>query len=69
MTRRRTYRSRSERLRLRGAERILVIVGAVVYALGLLGGLGLLPMPTTTAILLLALGGGLLLVATLSLVF
>lgn len=69
MTRRRVYRSRAERLRLRGAERILVIVGAVVYAVGLLGGLTLLPMPATTTILLLALGGGLLLAALLSLVF
>lgn len=56
-------------LRLYGAERVFFIVGAVVYLIGLLGSLTLLTMPLNTAILLLALGGGILLVNTLVLIF
>ncbi len=48
-----------QKVRLRGSERILFILGATLYVVGLLGGLGLLPMPSATAILLLAVGGGL----------
>ncbi|MDY0020299.1 MAG: hypothetical protein RBT47_09875 [Anaerolineae bacterium] len=68
MARKRTYTTR-QTLRLQGVERILVIFGATLYLIGLLGGLGLLPMPEFTAILLLALGGGMLLIVTLRLVF
>ncbi|HNT77909.1 MAG TPA: hypothetical protein PKH77_23085 [Anaerolineae bacterium] len=62
MTRRRSYTRHSstrQKIRLRGAERILFILGATLYVVGLIGGLGLLPMPSATAILLLAVGGGL----------
>ncbi len=40
-----------------------------MYLIGVFGGIRLLAMPTTTAILLLGVGGGLLLVITLTLVF
>ncbi len=67
---RRSSRSRATRaLRLYGAERVFFIIGAVVYLIGLLGSLSLLAMPLNTGILLLALGGGVLLVNTLVLIF
>ncbi len=73
MTRRRSTRTRRSRttgnVRLLGAERALVISGATLYLVGLFGGLGLLAMPATTTILLLAVGGGLLLALTLTLIF
>lgn len=77
MTRRRrtsSYRrsrsgSRSNSTRIRGGERILFIVGATLYVIGLFGGLNLLAMPTMTAIVLLILGGGMLLALALILVF
>lgn len=72
MTRRRSSRSRrtsQTNIRMRGAERVLFILGATLYVVGLFGGLNLLAMPTTTAILLLALGGGLLLAVALTFVF
>ncbi len=56
-------------VRMRGPERILFIIGATLYLVGLFGGINLLAIPTTTAILLLALSGGLLLVITLTLIF
>ncbi len=68
MARRRSYRTRRD-MRLRGAERPLFIVGAACYLIGVFGGLTLLPMPATTAILLLSIGGGLLFIAALSLIF
>lgn len=69
-TNRRTTRSRTSRtLRLYGAERVLFIIGAVVYFIGLLGSLSLLAMPLNTGILLLALGGGILLINTLVMIF
>ncbi|MFN2109376.1 MAG: hypothetical protein ACK2UI_06920 [Anaerolineae bacterium] len=75
MTRRRrtSYRrsrssSRSDK-RMRGAERILFIVGATLYVIGLFGGLSMLDMPTMTATMLLALGGGMLLALALMFVF
>lgn len=72
MTRRRSSRSRrSSRndLRLRGSERVVFILGATLYLVGLFGGIGLLDMPASTAILLLALGGGLQLAVSLTLIF
>lgn len=76
MTRRRTtgyrrkrYTSTRSDTRMRGAERILFIVGATLYVIGLFGGLSLLTMPTITAIVLLALGGGMLLALALLFVF
>lgn len=74
MTRRRrtSYRrSRSTRSdkRMRGAERILFVLGATLYVIGLFGGLSMLEMPTITAIMLLALGGGMLLALALMFVF
>lgn len=67
MTRRRS--SRTRRISLQGAERLLFIVGAVLYVVGLFGSVGLLPMPIGTAVLLLALGGGMQFIVTLTLVF
>ncbi|MBN1262144.1 MAG: hypothetical protein JXB35_15810 [Anaerolineae bacterium] len=69
MTRKQSYRTRSGHLRLHGAERVLFIVGAVFYAVGLLGALNFLVMPVSTAIILLAIGGGIQLVNTLILIF
>jgi hypothetical protein len=63
-----TRRSRRY-LRLRGAERPIFIVGATLYLIGLFGGINLLTMPTTTAITLLSVGGGMLLITTLSLIW
>jgi cyanate permease len=74
MTRRRYSRSprrstSSNTLRIRGVERVLFILGATLYLVGVFGGIHLLAMPTTTAILLLGIGGGLLLIITLTLIF
>ena len=71
MTRRRSSRSARSRssLRMRGAERVLFILAATLYVVGLFGGVGLLTMPAPTAILLLALGGGLQLAVSLTLIF
>lgn len=66
--RRRRYSTRSDK-RMRGAERILFVVGATLYVIGLFGGLSMLAMPTMTAIMLLALGGGMLLALALMFVF
>lgn len=60
--------TRSDR-RMRGAERILFILGAVLYVIGLFGGLGLVAMPAMTTIVLLLLGGGMLLALALIFVF
>ena len=54
---------------MRGTERVVFILGATLYLVGLFGGVNLMPMPSSTAILLLALGGGLQLVVTLTLIF
>lgn len=67
MTRRRSSRSR-HRIRLEAWERISFILGATVYMVGLFGGLRLLAMPAGTAVILLAVGGGLQLLVTLRLV-
>jgi uncharacterized membrane protein YiaA len=68
MARRRSSRSRRA-VRLGTVERLLFIGGATLYLIGLFGGMRLLDMATTTALFLLALGGGLQLIVTLSLVF
>ncbi len=65
MTRRSSRYTR--KLRLGGADRPVFIAGAVLYLVGLFGGLHLLSMPESTVILLLAVSGGLLLVTTFSL--
>ncbi len=74
MTRRRYSRSprRStayNTVRIRGVERILFILGAILYLIGVFGGIKLLAMPASTSILLLGIGGGLLLIITLTLIF
>jgi len=66
--RRSRYSSRNDK-RMRGAERILFIVGATLYVVGLFGGLSMLEMPAMTATMLLALGGGMLLALALMFVF
>jgi len=68
MARRRSSRY-GNNIRLRGIERVLMILGATIYVVGMLGGFHFLPMPDRTAILLLIVGGGLLLVNMLGLVF
>ena len=65
MTRRSSRYTR--KLRLGGAERTVFIAGAVLYLVGLFGGLHLLSMPASTVILLLAVSGGLLLITTFGL--
>ena len=70
---RRTSYPRSSRssatMRIRGVERALFVLGAMLYLIGVFGGINLVTMPATTAILLLGLGGGLLLIITLTLIF
>jgi len=70
---RRTGYSRSPRrsttMRIRGVERVLFILGAMLYLIGVFGGINLLAMPATTTILLLGIGGGLLFIITLTLIF
>jgi len=56
-------------VRLTAVERVLFILGASVYIVGLFGGVGLLPMPLSTAVTLLAVGGGLQLTVTLLSIF
>ena len=56
-------------MRLRGAERFLFIVGAVLYVIGLFGGTQLLTIPMNTAIFLLVVGGGMLLIVNLAILF
>ncbi|MCU0521063.1 MAG: hypothetical protein MUF84_10270 [Anaerolineae bacterium] len=68
MARRRDNRSRTP-VRLAPMERLLFIMGATTYVVGLFGGISLLPMPQSTAILLLAAGGGLQLAMVLLLIF
>jgi len=72
MPRRSYARSRYPRTRqglhLAGVERLLFILGATLYVVGLLGGFGLLPMASLTAIILLAIGGGLELVVMVMLI-
>ncbi|MBN1874533.1 MAG: hypothetical protein JXA33_09915 [Anaerolineae bacterium] len=66
MTRRRhTSRRRYQRVQLERAERAFFILGATLYVVGVFGGISLLAMPVTTAILLLIIGGGCLLVTIL----
>ncbi len=68
MGRRKSYQPRNT-MRLRGAERILFIVGVTIYILGAFGGLQLISIPVNTAIILLVVGGGLLLIVSLSILF
>lgn len=70
MARRRSTRSRrSPRVRLQGVERVLFIAGATLYLIGLFGGVGLLAMLPSTAMVLLALGGGCQLAVVVLLMF
>jgi len=41
----------------------------MLYLIGVFGGINLVAMPATTIILLLGIGGGLLLIITLTLIF
>ena len=68
MARRSSSRSRRA-VRLDPVERLLFILGATVYVVGLFGGIGLLAMPTTTAVVLLGVGGGMQLFVNLRLQF
>ena len=68
MARRRSGRSRGK-VRLEPIERLLFILGATLYIVGLFGGIGLLSMPLMTAVILLAVGGGLHLAVLFRLVF
>jgi cytochrome c oxidase subunit IV len=71
MARRRTTRGRTARsrraLRLQPFERLLFIVSALVYLVGLFGGIGVVAMPLGTAIAMLAIGGGIQIGVSLSL--
>lgn len=68
MTRKRSSRSRRT-VRLQSAERFLFILAATIYLVGLFGGIGLLDMPVSTAVILLAVGGGIEFIITLRLLF
>ncbi|MDF1513043.1 MAG: hypothetical protein P1S60_04465 [Anaerolineae bacterium] len=59
----------SSTMRLRGAERLLFIVGAVVFLLGLFGGLKMMDISTDTVTYLLVLGGSMLLFVNLVVLF
>ena len=56
MARRRSHQPR-HKMRLRGAERVLFILGATIYILGMFGSLQLIPILINTAIILLVVGG------------
>jgi hypothetical protein len=68
MARRRFYRERNN-LRLKGVERILFILAVPLYLIGLFGGSDLLDLDLNTAIWLLSIGGGLMLVVCLTILF
>jgi hypothetical protein len=68
MVRRRSRRAR-RLVRLQPVERLLFILSACLYVVGLFGGYGLLVMPVATATGLLALGGGIQIALTLRLLF
>lgn len=68
MARRRSYQPRNT-MRLRGAERVLFILGVTIYIIGAFGGLQLMEMPINTAIILLVVGGGMLLIVNLAILF
>jgi hypothetical protein len=68
MARRRLYRERNS-FRLKGIERILFILAVPLYLIGLFGGSGLLNLTLNTAIWLLSIGGGLMLVVCLTILF
>jgi hypothetical protein len=54
---------------LKGLERILFIIAAPIYLIGLFGGTGLLDLSINNAIFLLSIGGGLLLGVCLAILF
>lgn len=66
--RRRPRKSDSD-MRLRGAERIIFILGATIYIIGILGVTSLMDIEGNTVLLLLSIGGGLLLMVNLTLIF
>ena len=68
MTRRRSRKSAST-MRLRGAERIIFILGATLYVFGMLGMSNLMAIAGNAVLFLLSVGGGLLLIVNLTLLF
>lgn len=56
-------------MRLRGVERVLFIIGSTVYLIGFLGATNLMDISVNTILLLLSIGGGLLLIINLTLIF
>ena len=62
-------RRSKRKFKLYGFERPLFVSGATLYILGFFGGFSLLAMPTRTAIILLSVGGGLLLITLFSIIF
>lgn len=66
---RRRFRRTRQTLLLKGVERILFIVGALLYVVGVFGGTQLLSLPLNTAIFLLVVGGGMLLIVNLVILF
>ena len=68
MRRKRPERTNST-MRLRGVERVLFILGALVYLVGLFGGMHMLDLTSSVATLLLAVGEGLLLIVNLVVLF
>lgn len=71
-TRRTSYPRSTRRgatMRISGVERALFVLGAMLYLFGVFGGINLVTMPAATVILLLGIGGGLLLIITLTLIF
>lgn len=69
MTRRSRSSRTTSRVRIKGLERVLFIFGATLFVVGLGGAMDILAMPDSTAVLLLALGGGLQLAVNLILIF
>ena len=61
--------SRKRTVRLKGWERIVFIIGAVLYLVGVFGGINLLAMSMTATLILLIIGGGCSLVVTFRMMF
>jgi cytochrome c oxidase subunit IV len=68
MVRRRSSRAKRA-VKLQPVERMLFVVSATLYLVGLFGWIGLLAMPVDTAVTMLAIGGGIQIALTLRTVF
>jgi hypothetical protein len=56
-------------MRLRGLERVLFVLGATVYIVGVFGAAQFMNIPVNTTFVLLGVGGGMLLIVNLAILF